>query len=102
MTLHVDGTTATVEQATVAGRSVPVQSGPAERWSFGLVFHAPPSDGIEVTLVVRPIGGQVWLRAMDASDGLAGLPGFRPRPPDVGIVGSHSSEMVAVARTFAL
>ncbi|MGW0435397.1 M28 family peptidase [Micromonospora sp. NPDC003197] len=102
VTLHVDATTATVEQATVAGQSVPVPPGPAERWSFGLVFHAPPSDGIEVTLVVRPIGGQVQLRAMDASDGLTGLPGFQPRPPDVGIVGSHSSEMVAVARTFAL
>lgn len=42
------------------------------------------------------------LRAMDASDGLDALPGFRPRPPDVGIVGSHSSKMLAVARTYPL
>ena len=39
---------------------------------------------------------------MDASDGLDGLPGFRPRPPDVGIVGSHTSEMLAVARTYPI
>ena len=42
------------------------------------------------------------LRAMDASDGLDTLPGFRPRPPDVGVAGSHSSEMLAVARTYPL
>ena len=39
---------------------------------------------------------------MDASDGLDALPGFRPRPPAVGVVGSHSSEMLAVARTYPI
>nr|WP_074314736.1 M28 family peptidase [Micromonospora cremea] len=98
-TLHVDTSTATVLRAEVAGRSVPVE--PREgKWGFGLVFHAPPAEGIEVTLTLRPIAGQVALRAMDASDGLDALPGFRPRPPAVGIVGSHSSEMLAVARTY--
>ncbi|NYH43561.1 hypothetical protein HNR22_003288 [Micromonospora jinlongensis] len=98
-TLHVDTSTATVLRAEVAGRPVPVE--PREgRWGFGLVFHAPPTEGIEVTLTLRPIAGQVALRAMDASDGLDALPGFRPRPPAVGVVGSHSSEMLAVARTY--
>ncbi|MFG1841143.1 M28 family peptidase [Micromonospora sp. NPDC049175] len=98
-TLHVDTSTATVLRAEVAGRSVPVE--PREgRWGFGLVFHAPPTEGIEVTLTLRPIAGQVSLRVMDASDGLDALPGFRPRPPGVGVVGSHSSEMLAVARTY--
>ncbi|MEU5906560.1 M28 family peptidase [Micromonospora sp. NPDC047527] len=100
-TLHVDASTATVLRAEVAGRSVPVE--PREgKWGFGLVFHAPPTEGFEVTLTVRPNGGQVALRAMDASDGLDALPGFRPRPPDVGVVGSHSSEMLAVARTYPI
>ncbi|MEU8084479.1 M28 family peptidase [Micromonospora sp. NPDC049101] len=98
-TLHVDTSTATVLRAEVAGRPVPVEPR-AGRWGFGLVFHAPPTDGIEVTLTLRPIAGQVSLRAMDASDGLDALPGFRPRPPGVGVVGSHSSEMLAVARTY--
>jgi hypothetical protein len=39
---------------------------------------------------------------MDASDGLSALPGFRARPAEVGIRGSHSSEMLAVARTHRL
>ncbi|MGW3789813.1 M28 family peptidase [Micromonospora arida] len=100
-TLHVDTSTATVLRAEVAGRSVPVEPRDG-KWGFGLVFHAPPAEGIEVTLTVRPIAGQVALRAMDASDGLDALPGFRPRPPAVGVVGSHSSEMLAVARTYPL
>ncbi|WP_370463319.1 M28 family peptidase [Micromonospora sp. WMMC415] len=99
--LHVDAGTATVLRAEVAGRSVPVE--PREgRWGFGVVVHAPPAEGIEVTLTVAPKAGQVAFRAMDASDGLDALPGFRPRPPDVGVVGSHSSELLAVARTYPL
>ncbi|MEQ4301746.1 M28 family peptidase [Plantactinospora sp. B6F1] len=107
--LHVDPATATVVSARVAGRQVRVDGpevrgddGPAaDREPFGVVFHAPPAEGFEIELRLRPAGdAPVRLRAMDASDGLAGLPGFRPRPPGVGIVGSHSSELVAVARTY--
>ncbi|MET8039882.1 M28 family peptidase [Micromonospora sp. NPDC005215] len=106
VSLHVDAKTAEVKRAEVAGRAVPVERQPTveeaglDRWGFGVVFHAPPPEGIEVTLTVVPRAPQVSLRAMDASDGLDGLPGFRPRPPGVGIVGSHSSEMLAVARTY--
>ncbi|MFI7487088.1 M28 family peptidase [Micromonospora echinaurantiaca] len=99
--LHVDSATATVLRAEVAGRQVPVEARDG-KWGFGVVFHAPPAEGIEVTLTVTPKAGQVALRAMDASDGLDALPGFRPRPADVGVVGSHSSEMLAVARTYPL
>ncbi|WP_446217037.1 M28 family peptidase [Micromonospora sp. IBHARD004] len=100
-TLHVDTSTATVRSATVAGRDVPVKARDG-RWGFGIVFHAPPPEGVEVTLTLTPKAERVTLRAMDASDGLAGVPGFRPRPADVGIVGSHTSEMLAVARTYPL
>ncbi|SCG35640.1 M28 family peptidase [Micromonospora halophytica] len=93
---------ADVTAATVAGRPVEIEQRHLDgRW-WGVVFHAPPAEGVEVTLTLRPRGGQVRLRAMDASDGLDALPGFRPRPPDVGVVGSHSSEMLAVARTYPL
>ena len=104
VSLHVDAATATVARATVAGRPVPVGEPADGRWSFGLVFHAPPPEGveIEIELALRPTGSPVLLRAMDASDGLSGLPGFRPRPPDVGIAGSHSSDMVTVARAYPL
>ncbi|RIV34116.1 M28 family peptidase [Micromonospora radicis] len=100
-TLHLDTSTATVRNAQVAGRAVPIE--PREgRWGFGVVFHAPPPEGIEITLTVEPKADQIALRAMDASDGLDALPGFRPRPPDVGVTGSHTSEMLAVARTYPL
>ncbi|WBB71055.1 M28 family peptidase [Micromonospora sp. WMMD812] len=101
LSLHVDTTTATVRRAEVAGRSVPVEARDG-KWGFGVVFHAPPTEGIEVTLAVTPKGGPVALRVMDASDGLDALPGFQPRPADVGVVGSHSSEMLAVARTYPI
>jgi hypothetical protein len=39
---------------------------------------------------------------MDGSDGLESVPGFKPRPPGVGIVGSHTSELLAVAKTYTL
>ena len=99
--LHVDGATV-VESATVNGVPVGVGRFTKEQpWGFGIVFHAPPPEGIEITLVIAP-GHRPLMRAMDASDGLSGVPGFRPRPPDVGVVGSHSSEMLAVARTYPL
>ncbi|WP_318783708.1 M28 family peptidase [Plantactinospora soyae] len=98
--LHVDPATATVVEARVAGRPIRV-GGPTP---FGVVFHAPPPEGIEIELRLRATtpGAPVRLRAMDASDGLAALPGFRPRPPGVGIVGSHDSELVAVAHTYQM
>lgn len=101
LTMHVDTSTATVRSATVAGRNVPVEPGDG-KWGFGVVFHAPPPEGVEVTLTLVPRGGAVSVRAMDASDGLSGVPGFRERPAGVGVVGSHSSEMLAVARTYPL
>ncbi|MGN9906056.1 M28 family peptidase [Phytohabitans sp. LJ34] len=104
LSLHVDAATAAVVSARVAGQPAPVGR-EGEQWSFGMVFHAPPPEGVEVELVLRPANGpagRVSLRVMDGSDGLSGLPGYRPRPPDVGIAGSHSSELVAVATTVPI
>ncbi|GAB3802590.1 M28 family peptidase [Micromonospora zhanjiangensis] len=101
VSLHVDAGTAEVRAVTVAGHPVPdTAAGPARPWSYGIVLHAPPPGGVEIELVLAPKAEKVALRAMDASDGLTGLPGFRPRPADVGVAGSHTSEMLAVARTY--
>ncbi|MFI5935851.1 M28 family peptidase [Actinoplanes sp. NPDC051494] len=100
ITMHV-GSTATVTAATIGGREVATDQVAGGAWGFGFVFHAPPAEGIDVTLTVRT-DEKLKLRVMDASDGLSGLPGFRPRPADVGIVGSHSSEMLAVAKTYEI
>jgi hypothetical protein len=101
--LYVEARSATVDEATVAGRRVEVDPPETGPWSFALIFHAPPADGIEVELTLRPPrqdgDGTVRLRVLDGSDGLGGLPGFRARPPGVGIAGGHSSELVLVART---
>ncbi|HEV8568094.1 MAG TPA: M28 family peptidase [Actinoplanes sp.] len=97
--LHV-GAGATVTAATVGGRPVPIGKTAGGPWGFGFVFNAPPASGVDVILRVRGTA-PVKLRAMDASDGLTALPGFKPRPADVGIAGTHTSEMVAVARTYS-
>jgi hypothetical protein len=101
LTVHVDSDTAEVLDAQVAGiRSElpwPLANSP---WTAGLTFHAPPPEGIEVTLRLIRKTDRVRVRVMDVSDGLDRLPGFQPRPPGVGIAGSHSSEMLAVARTY--
>ena len=100
VTLHV-GAEATVTAATVGGREVPTDRTAGGRWGFGFVFHAPPAGGIEVVLTVRSTA-PLKIRVMDASDGLSALPGFRARPADVGVMGSHSAEMVAVAHTYTI
>jgi hypothetical protein len=94
--LGVEG--ATVVSATVDGRAVDANGlGDA----FGVLFHAPPATGLAVTLVVANTG-PVRVRVMDGSDGLDALQGFTPRPPAVGVRGSHVSELVLVARTYTL
>ncbi|HEU4346329.1 MAG TPA: M28 family peptidase [Actinoplanes sp.] len=99
-TLHV-AADAGVTAAAVAGRSVPVDGAAGGGWGFGFTFHGPPPEGIEIALTVRA-RGPIRFRAMDGSDGLGALPGFLPRPPEVGIRGDHLSEMVAVARTYTV
>ncbi|GAY07452.1 M20/M25/M40 family metallo-hydrolase [Pseudonocardia sp. N23] len=83
----------TVRAATVAGAPVDVRDG-----RLDLIFHAPPPEGLELRLELTA-QGRLDLSVLDGSDGLSGLPGFVPRPPDVGIAGSHTSELVAVTRT---
>jgi hypothetical protein len=100
VTLHVAAET-TVTAATVGGRPLATGKAAAGPWGFGFVFHAPPPGGVEITLTTRGTG-PVRFRAVDGSDGLSDLPGFRPRPADVGIVGSHTSELLAVAKTYTL
>ncbi|NUT36741.1 MAG: M28 family peptidase [Hamadaea sp.] len=89
---------AKVLSASAAGRMVPAEEIGED---FGLLFHNPPAEGLVVTLTIEGTG-PVAFRAMDGSDGLDGLPGFTPRPPGIGIEGSHTSELVLVAKTYTL
>lgn len=85
-------------RAAVDGRSVPASVVGAH---FGVEFHAPPEGGLPMTLVFKT-AGPVRIRVLDGSDGLDGLPGFTPRPTGVGIEGSHDTELVMVAKTYAI
>ncbi|WP_229075885.1 M28 family peptidase [Actinoplanes sp. DH11] len=100
VTLHVAAQTS-VTAATAGGQAIAPTGAAGDGWGFGLVFHAPPVEGVEITLTVRGTA-PVTFRVMDATDDVAAVPGFRPRPPGVGVQGSHSSEMVAVAKTYTL
>ncbi|MEU2199483.1 M28 family peptidase [Isoptericola sp. NPDC019482] len=85
-----------VESAEVAGRAVPVEGG-----DLDTRFYAPGEGGFEVALTV-PAGQPLDLRVVAAGGGLEGLPGFRPRPADVGVAGSHTSELVLVGTSVSL
>jgi hypothetical protein len=96
--LHVGAATA-VLSAEIAGQPVTPAKAADGKWGWGFVFHGPPADGIEVTLTIRA-SGPVTFRAMDGSDGFSAVPGFQARPSGVGVVGSHISELMAVAKTY--
>jgi hypothetical protein len=88
-----------VVRASVGGRDVPGFLDRLDR--FGLEFHAVPADGFELTLVLA--GPEpLRLRLIDGSDGLDGLPGFRPRPASIGVAGTHTSDLVAGAITATI
>jgi hypothetical protein len=89
----------TVTGGRVEGRQVAEEALGGDR--LWLTFHAPPADGVQATFTVEG-GGALRLRAVDGSDGLAGLPGFRPRPEGVDAAGTHSSDLVVVAGTTSL
>jgi hypothetical protein len=88
-----------VAGATMAGRSVPRTALGHDR--IQITFHAPGPDGVQATFTVTG-RGPVTLRAIDGSDGLAGLPGFVPRPDGVAAAGTHSSDLVLVSATTRL
>ena len=90
---------ATVTGATVAGRDVPAEALGEERLT--VTFHAPPAEGVGATFVVDG-DGPVTVRALDGSDGLADLPGFRERPDGVGVAGTHTSDLLVVATSQRL
>nr|WP_204261257.1 M28 family peptidase [Blastococcus saxobsidens] len=97
LTVTVDG--GTVVRARVGGRPVPDAAVGGD--SLRITFHAPPADGLQVGLTVEG-EGPVRLRVTDAVDGLAGLPGFQPRPEEVDVAGVHGADLVLVTETTDL
>ena len=89
----------TVTGGRVEGRELPDEA--LGRGSLWVTFHAPPDDGLQATFVVEGDGAlDLWV--VDGSDGLAGLPGYRPRPEGVDAAGTHSSDLVVVGAATGL
>ncbi|MGY2064063.1 M28 family peptidase [Blastococcus sp. SYSU DS0619] len=95
--LTVDG--GSVVRARVAGRAVPEAALGGDR--LRVTFHAPPADGLLVSVTVTGDAG-VRLRATDGSDGLADLPGYEPRPEGVDVAGAHGSDLLLVTAVTEL
>ncbi|RBY88963.1 peptidase [Blastococcus sp. TBT05-19] len=83
----------TVVRGRIGGRAVPEDAVGEDR--LRVTFHAPPADGLQAGFTVEG-DGPVRLRATDASDGLAGLPGFEPRPEGVDVAGTHGADLLLV------
>jgi hypothetical protein len=104
LTLHTDRPVQNV--TIVTDDHPPVTSTPsypedarAEEWPYELRFYDPPVEGIRVTLRLL---GEDPLRVglSDYTVGLAEIPGFTERPPDVDRSTSHSSDLLIVGRTY--
>jgi hypothetical protein len=77
--LWIDGDSATVRSATVAGRAVPTDR-PLGKWSFGFSYLGAPADGVEVQLELDQRSDVVVLRVADSTDDVSTVPGFSPPP----------------------
>ena len=96
--IYLEVSKAGVLSATVQGEPVPAEVISSD---FGVIFHAPPAGGVSFVLQLGS-PDPATLRVMDGSDGLEGLPGFAPRPDGVGIRGTHTSELVLVAKNYTV
>jgi len=77
--LWIDGASATVRSATVAGRALPTDR-PLGKWSFGFRFFGAPADGVEVQLELDQRADDVVLRVADSTDDVSALLGFSQPP----------------------
>ncbi|MDQ3886892.1 MAG: M28 family peptidase [Actinomycetota bacterium] len=68
-------------------------------WPTEIRFDDLPASGIDLTLRV-PHEDLVRIVAYDLTDGLAGIPGFVPRPPDV--ERGRGSDAVVSTRTYTI
>jgi hypothetical protein len=75
--LWIDGDSATIRSATVAGRAVPTDR-PLGKWSFGFRYFGAPAEGVEVQLELDQRTEDVVLRVADSTDDLSAVPGFSP------------------------
>src|SRR5215207_9626005 len=77
--LWIDGDSATIRSAIVAGRALPTDR-PLGKWSFGFRFFGAPADGVEVQLELDQRADDVVLRVADSTDDVSAVPRFSQPP----------------------
>ncbi|MGH4013995.1 MAG: M28 family peptidase [Pseudonocardiaceae bacterium] len=89
----------TVIAPGLASVTVTVDGTRPGRWPTVVRFGDLPAEGIDVTLRV-PHQGMLRIAARDQTSGLAGIPGFRPRPPVLERAAHPDGDTVLVQRTY--
>jgi hypothetical protein len=84
---------------TVAYPGRPVLSAPLAPEPMSLRLDDVPPEGVVVDLQVT---GPVTVRVDDQTLGLAGVPGFTPRPPELRQARGNDSDVVVVSRAVAV
>lgn len=89
--------------AVTAGDYPPVTARPdsVDRpWPFQLRFYDPPAEGVRIRLWLEgaPDGAGPRLALTDYTVGLAGLPGYDERPPELTRTPRHWGDLVVVGR----
>ncbi|MED7929051.1 M28 family peptidase [Nonomuraea sp. LP-02] len=103
LTLRIERpiTEATAVTAGAAPVTVRVAGARANTWPGEVRFRGLPDAGARITLRVQG-ADKVRITAIAETDGLAAVPGFVPRPPELVAATREDGELIAITRTYAV
>ncbi|MEU6723220.1 M28 family peptidase [Nonomuraea wenchangensis] len=103
LTLRIERpiTEATAVTAGAAPVTVRVAGARANTWPGEVRFRGLPDAGARVTLRVQG-ADKVRITAIAETDGLAAVPGFVPRPPELVAATREDGELIAITRTYTV
>ncbi|QYC45617.1 hypothetical protein Nocox_40370 [Nonomuraea coxensis DSM 45129] len=101
LTLRIERplTEATAVTAGAAPVTVRVAGVRANTWPGEVRFRGLPDGGARLTLRVQG-AGEVRITAIAEADGLAAVPGFVPRPPELVAATREDGDLIAITRTY--
>ena len=103
LTLRIERpiTEATAVTAGAAPVTVRVAGARANTWPGEVRFRGLPDAGARITLRVQG-ADKVRITAIAETDGLAAVPGFVPRPPELVPATREDGELIAITRTYVV
>ncbi|MGA4994477.1 M28 family peptidase [Nonomuraea bangladeshensis] len=103
LTLRIERpiTEATAVTAGTAPVTVRVAGTRANTWPGEVRFRGLPDAGARITLRVQG-ADKVRITAIAETDGLAAVPGFAPRPPELVAATREDGELIAITRTYTV